>query len=293
MNSHHLTFTTDSIDVCINNYEPYSFEYDGWTVSDKYVHNEKKDRGSNYKFVITSPSFHKEEMLNNYVIIGQDIINIITPLIPVCGIPSLNYPKLKNFLKDQNIIDPKSSPQGWSSDYNDVLEQIKAEKGEKMHVFIECMGISRFSTINDSPLKELHIMLNKYDSLSEDVRFLIFLNYSILTSDNFNVFMLIGKALEIINAMYPFKHNHGKEDKRIDELFPELIDTFQGITIRNLMDLSNNRQETRHFIDKKNHLPHESLTRDERINLYRCSTSLMLNVLRDKFGLTPFQIVRV
>ena len=63
--SHQLTFTTDSIDVCINNYEPYSFEYDGWTVSDKYVHNDKNNRGSYYKIVITSPSFYKEEMLNN------------------------------------------------------------------------------------------------------------------------------------------------------------------------------------------------------------------------------------
>ena len=202
--SHQLTFTTDSIDVCIKNYEPYSFEYDGWTVSDKYVHNDKNNRGSYYNIVITSPSFYKEEMLNNYVIIGQDIINLITPLIPVCGIPSLNYPKFRNFLKDQNIIDPKSSPQGWSSDYNNVLEQIKAEKGEKIHVSYEFMGICRFSTINNTPLKDLHLMLDKYDNLPEDVRFLLFLNYSILTSDNFNVFMLIGKALEIINAMYPF-----------------------------------------------------------------------------------------
>ena len=291
--SHQLTFTTDSIDVCINNYEPYSFEYDGWTVSDKYVHNDKNNRGSYYKIVITSPSFYKEEMLNNYVIIGQDIINLITPLIPVCGIPSLNYPKFRNFLKDQNIIDPKSSPQGWSSDYNNVLEQIKAEKGEKIHVSYEFMGICRFSTINNTPLKDLHLMLDKYDNLPENVRFLLFLNYSILTSDNFNVFMLIGKALEIINAMYPFQHNHGKPDKRIEENFPELIDTFQGITIKNLMDLSNNRQETRHFLDKKKHLPHECLKRDERINLYRCSTCLMLNVLRVKFGLSPYKIESV
>lgn len=291
--SHQLTFTTDSIDVCINNYEPYSFEYDGWTVSDKYVHNDKNNRGSYYNIVITSPSFYKEEMLNNYVIIGQDIINLITPLIPVCGIPSLNYPKFRNFLKDQNIIDPKSSPQGWSSDYNNVLEQIKAEKGETIHVSYEFMGICRFSTIKNTPLKDLHLMLDKYDNLPEDVRFLLFLNYSILTSDNFNVFMLIGKALEIINAMYPFQHNHGKPDKRIEEYFPELIDTFQGITIKNLMDLSNNRQETRHFLDKKKHLPHECLTRDERINLYRCSTCLMLNVLRVKFGLSPFKIESV
>ncbi len=291
--SHQLKFTTDSIDVCINNYEPYSFEYDGWTVSDKYVHNEKNNRGSYYQIVITSPSFYKEEMLNNYVIIGQDIINLITQLIPVCGIPSLNNPKFKNFIKDQNIIDPKSSPQGWSSDYINVLEQIKAEKGEKIHVSYEFMGICRFSTINYTPLKDLHLMLDKYDILPEDVRFLLFLNYSILTSDNFNVFMLIGKALEIINAMYPFQHNHGKPDKRIEEHFPELIDTFQGITIKNLMDLSNNRQETRHFLDKKKHLPHESLTRDERINLYRCSTCLMLNVLRIKFGLSPYKIESV
>lgn len=292
--SHQLTFTTDPIDVCINNYEPYSFNYDGWTVSDKYFHNKKNNRGSYYKIVITSPSFFNEEMLNNYVIIGQDIINLITPLIPVCGIPSLNYPKFKDFLKDQIIIDPKSSPQGWSSDYNDVLEQIKDEKGEKMHVSYEFMGICRFSTIDYTPLKDLHLMLDKYDTLPENVRFLIFLNYSILTSDNFNVFMLIGKALEIINAMYPFKHNHGKEDKRIEEYYPELLNVFNGITIRNLINLSNSRKETRHYIKDKNQLTsHDSLSSEERKDLFRCSTYLMLNVIRNNFGLTPFQIGRV
>lgn len=288
---HHLTFTTDSMDVCINNYEPYSFDYKGWTVSDKYVHNKNNPRGSSYAIIFSSPLFSDEEELNNYRLSGQDISNLITTLIPVCGLPSLNSPKFMDFLKDQYIIDYKSAPQGWKTNYDDVLKQIRADKGSKMLVHITFMGISRYSTIGSSPLEDIRIMLERYDNLDDEIKFLIHLYYIILTTDNLNVYMLIGKALEIINAMYPFKHNHGKDDKRIEDFFPELMELFQHYTIRDLISLSNNRKETRHFINKKNNLPHDSLTKDERKDLFRCSTYLIMNVIRDKFGLPHEKIV--
>lgn len=201
---HHLTFTTDSLDVCINNYKPYSFDYEGWIVSDKYEHNENNPRGSSYAIFITSPLFSSEDEMNDYRLSGQSIVELITTLIPVCGLPSLNSPKFIDYLKDQYIIDYKSAPQGWRTNYNDLLKQLKADKDSKMLVQITFMGISRYSNIGSSPLEDIRIMLERYDNLDEEIKFLMHLYYIILTTDNLNVFMLIGKALEIINAMYPF-----------------------------------------------------------------------------------------
>ena len=290
---HRLTFTTDSMDVCINNYEPYSFEYEGWTVSDKYVHNEKNPRGSSYTIIISSPLFSDEEELNNYRLSGQDIVNIITTLIPVCGLPSLNSPKFNDFLKDQYLIDYKSAPQGWNTNYSEELDNIKQEIGSKIQVKFECMGFSRYTIINKTPLKELELLLNKYNDIQEDVIFLIFLNYSILTSSDKNVYVLIGKAIEMIDAMYPNEDNGKKgHDKRIEKLFPELTDVFQSFTIHKLKGLANTRKEARHYNDNKNNnLPHQSLTKDERINMYKCTTCLIMNVIRDKFGLSHEHIV--
>lgn len=289
---HHLTFTTDSMDVCINNYEPYSFDYKGWTVSDKYVHNKNNPRGSSYAIIFSSPLFSDEEELNNYRLSGQDISNLITTLIPVCGLPSLNSPKFMDFLKDQYIIDYKSTPQGWSTNYSEMLEVFEEAKQSKIRVNVNFVGICRYAVIDSSPLKDLEHLLNAYDDSSEEVKFLLFLNYSILTSNDLNAFMLIAKALEIINVMYPFKHNHGKADERVKNYFPELVEIFKDITIKDLWTYSNTRKETRHFPNNKNNnLPHESLTKEERINMYKCTTCLLVNVLRDKFGLPHNEIV--
>lgn len=280
-----LSFTTDSMDVCINNYEKYEFDYAGWIVSDNYEYYEKNPRWSRYTITITSHNIFNEETLNDSRIKAQRIVDLITPLLPVCGLPSLNSPKYVDFLKDQSIVDYKSSPQGWSTDYKAVLEQIKKDNGTKSFVNIEFMGVSRYSTIEDSPLMDLQLMLKNYDTLDEEIKFLIFLHYTILTSADVNIYMLIGKALEIVNALYPYNRNHGKEDKRIEEFFPELSRLFGNVTIKDLISLSNNRKETRHYINKGENKPHESLSSEERKTLYKCSIYLMMNVIRDKFGL--------
>ena len=286
-----LSFTTDSMDVCINNYEKYEFDYAGWIVSDKYEHYEKNPRRSRYTITITSHDIFNEETLNDSRITGQRIVDLITPLLPVCGLPSLNSPKYVDFLKDQSIVDYKSSPHGWSTDYKAVLEQIKKDNGTKSFVNIEFMGVSRYSTIENSPLMDLQLMLKNYDTLDEEIKFLIFLHYTILTSADVNIYMLIGKALEIVNALYPYNRNHGKEDKRIEEFFPELSRLFGNVTIKDLISLSNNRKETRHYINKGENKPHESLSSEERKTLYKCSIYLMMNVIRDKFGLPHEEIM--
>ena len=59
-----------------------------------------------------------------------------------------------------------------------------------------------------------------------------------------------------------------------------------GNTIKTLCHWCNEREETRHYIKvKQERLPHEPLSKEERIVLYRCSNSLIINVIRNAFGL--------
>ena len=286
MSDYQLKFTTDYIDACINKYEPISFEYRGWTVCDHYEHNEKNTRWSRYNIILLSNKFSEEDALNNYRIEGESIVNLLTLLIPVSGLPSLHYSKYNDFLHDSTVFDYKSNPQGWNTNYNELLKQIKKDKNEEMHVHYTFMGLSRYSTLEESPLKDIQLMLNRYEDINEEVKFLLFLLFSILKSEDINLFMLIGKALEIINAMYPYNSNHSKPDKRIEKFFPELKDVFKETTIKDLITLSNYRKETRHYIkDKNNLVAHDSLSSEERKKLYTCSTYLILVVLRAKFGL--------
>lgn len=291
MTNHDLSFTTDSMDVCINNYEPYRFNYKGWTISDNYVHNEKNTRGSIYSIIVSKPNILNEEDLDDYRIKGQEIVILVTSLIPLCGLPSLNGPKYQNFANGTYIIDYKSSPKGWKTNYNEMREMYEAVKQPHIKASASFVGISRYSVLEKSPIKELEIMMNKYKSSQDEIKFLIYLYNSILTEESYNVYMLIGKALEIINAMYPYNSNHSKTDKRIEEYFPELKDVFKDTTIKVLIALSNTRKETRHYIkDKTNVIPHDSLSKEERIMMYRYSTCLLLNVIREKFGL-PHKVI--
>ena len=288
MTNHYLSFTTDSMDACIYNYEPYRLDFKGWTISDNYIHNEKNNRGSYYSIIVTKSNMLNMEDLDYYRIKGQEIVELVTSLIPLCGLPSLNGPKYQNFANGTYIIDYKSMPKGWKTNYNEKREMYEAVEQQQIKASASFMGISRYSVLEESPLKELELMLNKYERSQDEIKFLIYLYNSILTEKSYNVYMLIGKALEIINAMYPLKT---KKDRRIEDNFQELSGVFNGITLKYLINLSNNRKEARHYIkDKTNVIPHESLSKEERIMMYRYSTCLLFNVSREKLGL-PHKVI--
>ena len=66
---------------------------------------------------------------------------------------------------------------------------------------------------------------------------------------------------------------------------PELIECFKGMTIKSLMNLSNNRKETRHYYDKKANAAHPGMTDDEMKAYYEYSNLLCINVIRQSLGL--------
>ena len=283
-----LSFISDALDVEIENYSDCKFEYDKWIVSDKYVLNEKQPRLSKYSIVVTSPNIETEEELNDYRINGERVVNRITHFIPFCGLPTLNSPKSMSVYRDVSFIDYQKAPKGWEMNYNEIKETFRDSQA-KHSITVSVEGFKPYSIIDSSPLGELNTIMNNYDLTGEEIKFLIFLNNAILTSTDSNAYMLIGKALEIINAIYPLK---GKKDNRINEYFPELEEMYKGHTIKELIGLCNNRKETRHYIkkDKTQLISHESLSKEEGLLLFKFSTNLILNVVRDKFDLPHMAI---
>ena len=95
--------------------------------------------------------------------------------------------------------------------------------------------------------------------------------------------MLLSKALEMVNAMYPLTK---RKDDRIQTIMPELVEQFNGVTIKELMNLTNNRRETRHYIDKsRDSFCHQAMSEDERKLFYSMSNQLCLNIIRRSLGL--------
>jgi len=287
-----LSFRTKPVYVLIDKYERYSFNYQGWTVSDNYLLNENSPRHSQYSICITSPNISNQDELADYSFHGQKIVDIITELIPICGLPSLNSPRLKSFFSNNALVDYRSAPNGWSSNYATILSSLNRESDNNCHLEIKVEGFIQYSVLEKSPLYEIQHMLELYDGAKDHIKFLLFLNNSILSANDINVFMLIGKALEMINDIYPYKNHQGSKDRRIEQYFPELLDVFKDTTIKTLLNWSNNRKETRHYNDNKNEKKsHESLSDDERKTLYRCSTILIVNVIRHALKLPQRSIV--
>ncbi len=285
-----LYFRTKPVYVCIDKYEAYSFDYKGWIISDDYVVNERTPRHSQYSICISSPNLTNQDELKNFSLQEQKIADIITELIPISGLPSLNSPKFNSFSSNLALEDYKSAPNGWSSNYETVLSSLNKESVNKCNLNVSIKGFVYPTALEQSPLHEIHHMLELYDDAEDSIKFLLFLNNSILSAKDINVYMLIGKALEIVDAIYPY-HGKEKDDNRIEFFFPELSETFGEHTIKGLCHWCNKRQETRHYVkDKTNIIPHHALSAEERKTLYRCSTNLIINVVRHAFGLSHLPI---
>ena len=285
-----LAFKTKPVYVCIDKYEKYSFNYQGWTISDNYMLNECSHRLSQYSISITSPSISTQDELDNYSLQGQRIADIITELIPISGLPSLNSPKFKSFYNNQEIVAYKSAPNGWSTNYTTIQSSLNRENSNKNNLDVTVEGFIHPVMMEQSPLHDIQHMLEHYDDVDEPIKFLLFLNNSISAND-INVFMLVGKALEIVDAIYPY-HGSEEDDGRIKTFFPELSDTFGENTIKRLCHWCNERKEARHYIKVKHErLPHNPLSEEERISLCRCSRSLILNVIRHAFQLPHKSVV--
>ena len=277
-----LIYTSNPLSLVIANYEPMSFEYNGWTVSDEYACNEKYPIDSKYRIVISSQDIESKEELRETASQGRYVTELITKMLPYVTFVSLNEPLHTNLSRTRFIINTTKPLSGWNNNYEEIETELGKNDDNPLKVKVTLMPTTHWVRMHKSPMEELKIVLENYNSLSDSYKFLIFLHNAIKESEDINRYMLIGKALEIVNAIYPYQG--GRQDRRIQENHPELLPFFEGMTLKDLIGLSNSRQESRHYINQST-VSHPRLTEDEAKKLYLCSVLLITNIIRKKCGL--------
>lgn len=96
----------------------------------------------------------------------------------------------------------------------------------------------------------------------------------------------MGKLVDMINWLYPLNH---RIDRRIKEIFPELIPFFGDTTIKDLMGIANSRKETRHY-NASPQLPHPTLTNQEAELYFQRIDILALDIVRIRLGLPKIAV---
>ena len=277
-----LIYTSNPLSLVIANYEPMSFEYNGWIVSDEYACNEKYPIDSEYRIVISSQDIESKEELRETASQGRYVTELITKMLPYVTFVSLNEPLHTNLSRTRFIINTTKPLSGWNNNYEEIETELGKNDDNPLKVKVTLMPTTHWVRMNKSPMEELKIVLENYNELSDTYRFLIFLHNSIVKSEDNNRYMLIGKALEIVNAIYPYQR--GRQDRRIQENHPELLPFFEGTTLKDIIGLSNSRQESRHYMRSLKD-SHPRLTEEEREKLYLCSVLLITNIIRKVCGL--------
>ena len=279
-----LVYTSNPLSLVISNYEPMSFEYNGWIVSDEYAYNEKYPIDSEYRIVISSQDIESKEELRETASQGRYVTELITKMLPYVTFVSLNEPLHTNLSRTRFIINTTKPLSGWNNNYEEIETELEKNDDNPLKVKVTLMPTTHWVRMHKSPMEELKIVLENYNELSDTYRFLIFLHNSIVKSEDNNRYMLIGKALEIVNTIYPYERHRGKDDDRIKRFHPELAPIFGKVTLKDLMEWSNKRQETRHYMRNLKD-SHPRLTEEEREKLYMCSVELITNIVRKQFGL--------
>ena len=129
-----LTFTSDPLEVRITHYVKHTFQYNDWVISDKYIPHEGHPCMCKYSIIVTKTDISDDEMLYKYRAEGQDVVNLITSLIPLCNLPSLNSPKYQDFDNNRFLIDYKIPPQGWKTNYIKLNEKFEAVKNPELNL---------------------------------------------------------------------------------------------------------------------------------------------------------------
>lgn len=271
-----LIYHSKALPITISNYIENSFEYDKWVISDYY---KEVAIGNEYGFTVTS----KEDVVdcNDLTLLSlhtSTFVEKLTMLIKYAVGVSLNTPHNQVVHRKTRVMDVREFPKGWKSNYEDIDLHLKST----LACHISVIPFLQNAVIPASVLSELQIALEKYDELNEETKDLIALHNSAVEADERSCYLILGKVLEMINALYPYERNHGT-DKRINVFFPELLPIFGETTIKDLMNIANRRKETRHYVN--GNTVHKSLTSQEAETYFQRIDVLALQIIRKALGL--------
>lgn len=252
----------------------------GFIIKDSYVTRTKTSHGE-YCFTIESPPINNDEDLSFALRKASSLINRITLLNKCILLEALNTSEYETDVFTKYISIVGKMPQGWISNYKDVKEEIDRRK----RTFLSIVEVipTHFVEQEKSPFMDFMNALKMYSKVNRVyIDLLQIINDADLVSFSAR-YLLLGKALEIVDSLYPLKH---RKDNRIVELFPELESYFNGTTLKDLLTLANNRKETRHYIAEKSTLTsHQSMNEEELKKFYYLTNLLCINIIRKQLGL--------
>ena len=268
----HVVYRSKPMPIHIDEYEQKCFEYDKWIISDDY-----KELKYSYEYrIIVSVKGTINDLTYDSMLTSSFVEKLTMLLKYVLGI-SLNSPHGQIFHKRARIIDNRDIPKGWEANISEIDTYLM----KTLSSFVRVVPIPTHGHLKTSVLDELNIALKNYDTLDEKIKDLIALHNSAVESDERACYLIMGKLIDMINWLYPLEH---RTDRRIKDIFPELIPFFGDTTIKDLMGIANSRKETRHY-SKSSQSPHPALTSQEAESYFLRIDVLAIDIVRIKLGL--------
>lgn len=274
-----LITTSKQLLLDFDNYEEGRSIIRGFRIKDSYEPRSKVEHG-HYKIIIESPIIRSIDSLAETEDRTRHLVELVSNLLKCVIGQAINITENAADTFTTQVLFPGQMPLGWSSNY----KELKANLDKNRRIVVSIQGVlEHYYVIERSPFNELIRAIKAYPRLPGQLKDLLVIMNEVDLVSNTSRYMLIGKGLEIVNSFYPLEK---KKDDRIHQLFPEIDYLFNGITIKKLFELANNRKESRHYVlNNKTKTPHHSMTIDELKQYYYCSNLLFVNVLRKALGL--------
>ena len=280
-----IIITSKPLLIDIQNYQQGRSVIQGYRLTDVYEPKQGIRHGQ-YRLVIESPIIRTDKDLSEAIRKGYSIANRLTLVLKCILGEAMNT--LPSYIKSftMQAILYKDMPQGWTSNIVAVKKELDKTKRLKVSIEVVC---EHYVEMPNSPFEDIVKAINGYPKLSNSLKeLLLLINEADLVSSS-SRYVLLGKALEIVNSIYPY--HHSRKDNRINDVFPDLEASFDGITLKKLLEWANTRQEARHYVNKQQ-TPHPQMTDDERKGYYECTNLFCINVIRKALGLGIVELTR-
>lgn len=275
-----LKYESIPLNLLIKNYEPIQFTLGHYTYSDKYTPPTGNQSHGSYILYITTGGISNQGQLNTASIQLRQHAETVMMLFKYITGTSLFHTQEGIDLRRKRFLIAGECPDGWTSNYTELNNLLDKNA---FHLQIISTPSRPYAQISLTPLHELQIMLKQYNKIDATTRYLMQLNYEADVASDMIRCLVYGKVIEMIDAIHPLS---GNNDRRIEEYYDGMQETFQGMTIKDLMGLANTRADTRHYAKQKGEVKAHPFLTYEELGIYGpLIDNLAINEVRLRFGL--------
>lgn len=263
--------------------EPQVVDFNGIKIAEKYCRAENPFNNYGEYCLIVSLEINKQNINQRQKVTKIcDDINRFTSF--VTGAPW--HMKSKTYFGYNNHSISEDDVYGWS--FKIMKRNLPMEIGEGLEMPKPSVGFGDLThpptIVEKSPLKDLMYFIQNRDPKNELLDDLIYFYNQALLNDLDIRYLIMCKALEIVNAFYPLSERPEKAFKLLPK---EVKNEFGTKNLKWLNTRAQHRYETRHGINKNNGKSHPKMTSIELKEFARLSQLLVSYVVRKEFGLDP------